>query len=418
MSYSPTGYLAYVIRFIYPDSTAAASQAIQMAAAFSRYIPTTDFYIHDLQEPEVDIRANYPNVADAPLRIKPQHMLRLPSRLYQNGSARYLTFNTLVAWQLRRINSKQRPLLFLRSQLERDYWSAIRAKTPFFKQWRFVYEAHDIAAMPTSVVTEEDPFAVTQGAEGKQRQRLLGALKNFDQIITVTQALADDLQRWTEGLVQPVVVRHASGLPRCTQPPLINLDQPNIMLGYMGTIDEERGVNQLIQAMAYLPASYHLNLVGRVRSGRENQLPTWLTTLLDEPEISQKVTLIPPVPLTEVVTEIDKCDILLQPASKHTISLRYRAPLKLFDYMVRAKPIIAADVPCHREMLTNGRNALFYKNNDVQDLAAKIVAMTETPMLRQKLAEEAWHQSSAYTYIARAEKILEIVNALPEKSVE
>ncbi len=181
-------------------------------------------------------------------------------------------------------------------------------------------------------------------------------------------------------------------------------------MGYIGTIDQYRGVDQLLYAMRLLSKRYVLRLVGRISGGCENgKVPAWLGDLLQDPSIGPKVQLIPPVPTSQVADQIDQCDILLQPASSHILTLRYASPLKAFDYMVLGKPIIAADVPCHRELFRDGVNAILYKHNDVKHLAARITSLAEQPRLANSIARSAWEQSADYTYDARASRILELV---------
>jgi glycosyltransferase involved in cell wall biosynthesis len=235
-------------------------------------------------------------------------------------------------------------------------------------------------------------------------------------IITVTQALANDLRQWGGGNLKTHLVHHASSLPRIPSPPQIHLDQNRqIILGYIGTIDTYRGVDDLLRAMKILPNNYRLRLVGRI-AGKSHvgKNPVWLDNLLQDPEINSKVEIKPFVPLKQVVEQIDQCDIVLQPASEHIITVRYASPIKTFDYMVRGKPIVAADVPCHREVLKDGYNACLFHINDINHLAQNIQNLVENPRLAQKIAHNAWQQSTEFNYDIRAKKILRLVGNIPQ----
>jgi len=142
--------------------------------------------------------------------------------------------------------------------------------------------------------------------------------------------------------------------------PQISSFGEKIVLGYIGTIDQYRGVNVILDAMRLLPKNYILRLVGRVRQERGVD-PNWLTNYMDEPLLAGRVELINAVPIQKVAEEIDRCDLLLQPASHDMIDSRYASPLKSYDYMMRGKPIIAADVPGHHELFRNGENAFLYR---------------------------------------------------------
>lgn len=411
--------IAYVSRVIYPKPVAHALQTIRMAAAFADHTGDAHLFVRGLTTSQEHIRRQYA-IGDSPLRIWSLRANRLPQRLRRYYDHPF-SYNSMIAailglhptwWG----GDGQRKVLFVRSLRELLYWGLARRHLWWMSDWAFVYEAHDVAGLDPSASLEENPFDVPDGSEGRPRQRLLRALCNYDLIVCVTQALADDLRRWTNGTLQPYVVRHASALPRLPRPPELRPFGDRVVLGYIGTIDRERGVDSLIAAMRWLPKQFVLRLVGRIPERRSNgQRPAWLDDLLNEPTIRGKVELVPPVPISQVVQEIDLCDILLQPASDDIISIRYRAPLKLFDYMIRGKPIVAADVACHRELLQDNVNACLYRHGDAQHLAACIMSLVEHPQQAEVIARTAWEQSAEYTYDARARHILELIDEVWER---
>jgi glycosyltransferase involved in cell wall biosynthesis len=156
--------------------------------------------------------------------------------------------------------------------------------------------------------------------------------------------------------------------------------------------------------MRLLPQNYHLRLVGRTRKEKDVD-PDWLVKLLNDPLIKPKVEHINAVPIHQVADQIDLCDIVLLPASNGVIRYRYTSPLKAYDYMVRGKPIVAADVPCHHELLIDGENAALFRL-DPQHLADCIIKLADNPDQQEKIARSGWEQAIDYTYPLRAEKIL------------
>ena len=412
--------IAYVSCLIYPNPAANALQTIQMAAAFANESGDAHLFVHDLAEPEGQVRQQYA-VNGSVLQIWQLHAKGWPAFVYSNGKARFLIYNSALgiilavqpAW---RRTSGERRILFVRSRLEAVYWGLMRPYLPGLRKWTLVYEAHDVAGLRPEAALEENPFDLRDGSEGRRRQRQLRAMQSFDLILCVTQALADDLERWSNGTLQPQLVRHASGLARLQQPPALRPIRDRIVLGYTGTIDRRRGVDVLIKAMPYLPERYELRLVGRTQARTaDGRRPGWLNELLSNPDIGGRVELVQPVAAGRVADEIDRCHIMLQPSSDEIISLRYRAPLKLFDYMVRGKPIVAAGVPCHLELLQDGSNARIYRHGDPENLATCIMSLIEQPRQAKAIARRAWQQSTSYTYDARARRILELVQEVWER---
>ena len=404
--------LAYVSRITYPKSVAHAQQSLLMAAAFARVTGDTHFFVRGVAQtgPKLDVQ-------DSPLQIWSLHTERIPDfiRGYYGHAAVYNSLvAAILAFHLKWMQSSKRKVLFNRGLKEYPYWGLVRPYLPWLRDWLLIYEAHDIAGL------DDLAFGKCETHDGSSTdrhiQRRIRALQNHDLVLCVTQALANDLQNWSNGVLHPHVVRHASPLTRLATPPEVRPSGETVILGYMGTIDRERGVDTLLKAMRLLPAKFRLRLVGlNLNHGNDGTSPNWLTELMADPEIKEKVELISRVPLSQVMQEIDRCDILLQPASDDIISLRYRAPLKLFDYMVRGKPILAADVPCHREMLQDGVNACFYRLNDVTQLVERIQFLANQPRLMESIACKAWEQSADYTYDARARRILELVDEVWER---
>lgn len=406
--------IAYVSRVIYPSSRAHALQTIQMAAAFANRTGDAHLFVRDIAASKEYIRQHY-DINGSPLQIWSLHANRLPMRL-RGVYGLPSIFNSAIATILGlkrtwRLASVRRKVLFNRGIGDFTYWGLMRPHLLGFRKWIFVYEAHDVAGLRPEAALEENPFDLQDGSEGRRRQRQFRAMKNYDLILCVTQVLSDDLKRWSSGRLQPHVVRHASALPRLPRSPELRPFGDRVLLGYIGTIDTYRGIDKLLMAMRFLPENYVLRLVGRVPDRSNNgQDPEWLRDLLHDPDISSKVELFPCVPVHNVVEEIDRCDILLQPASSHILTLRYASPLKSFDYMVRGKPIVAADVPCHRELFQDGVNALLYRYDDVEHIAASIKSMIEQPQRAESIARRAWEQSAEYTYDARARRILDLVD--------
>ncbi|MBN2549569.1 MAG: glycosyltransferase family 4 protein [Anaerolineales bacterium] len=409
--------IAYVSRVIYPSSMAHAAQTLQMAAAFANQTNDTGLFVRDLARLAAEILCNYA-VPETRLHFWSLHANRIPApiRGYYGHTAIY---NSMIAAILAMHPAWRQPkncrkVLFNRGVNDYTYWGLVKPHLSWLREWLLVYEAHDIAGLD-SLARLEQGESGNKESLGKCQHRLQ-VLRNYDLIVCVTQALADDLQRWSNGALQPQVVRHASSLPRLPHPPETHPFGKTVVLGYIGTIDTYRGVDTLLKAMRLLPGTFHLRLVGAIPGYKEDgQYPDWLAVLMNDPEIRDKIELIPRVPLSQVTGEIDRCDILLQTASSHIYTLRYAAPLKSFDYMVRGKPIVAADAPCHRELFQDGVNAQLYRHDDADHLAVTIQSLAAQPEQALAIAAKAWEQSAQYTYPARAQRILELVDEAWER---
>jgi glycosyltransferase involved in cell wall biosynthesis len=226
-------------------------------------------------------------------------------------------------------------------------------------------------------------------------------------VICVTDALTTALAAWSKGEIKPYLIRHASPLPRLSEAPKIKFDE-KITIGYIGQISIYKGVNVILESLRYLPDNFSVRIVGRFPTG-ESVNSEWLFGFRGDHALKGRIEFRDPVPIKQVAEEIDACDILIQPASGDILNTNFEAPLKSYDYMVRGKPIVAADVPCHLELYTDGVNALLY-DTTAEDLALKIKTLAGDPLLAPTIACGAWEQSVDYNYFSRAEKILSLIN--------
>jgi glycosyltransferase involved in cell wall biosynthesis len=278
------------------------------------------------------------------------------------------------------------------------------------RDWIFVYEAHDLQA-----TAEEETY---HGGADVQIARTSRALAHYDLVICMTASLKNDIESLTSGAVRPIVLSLASGIPRLHGGPrsFLRDNTQRVVLGYVGTIDRTHGVDQISRALRFLPDGICLRVVGRpTEEGDARGTPAWLSNLLSDPCIAKKVEFYAPVSYSKVAEEIDKCDLMLLPAGSSLHRSKYVAPLKFFDYMARGKPIIAAGVPAHLELLQDGINARLYRPGDAEHLAACIMAVVNQPEQAEAIARTAWEQSAMYTYDARAQRILELLDELRER---
>lgn len=401
--------IAYVHTMTFPSTEANAADAIWTASALSQHVNTT-FFVPRLTISKAALKALY-NVREMPLRVQPFFLNYLPDRFLLKfgdfyGQALECYFQYHPAWA--RFQGKK--ILYVRHPRMLLFWGQLREHQQWLKRWTLVYESHDPLGLDPIEFQGTNPFDRTRGESGEHARRVLCAAQNFDTIICNTQAQADDLKSWTQDSLQPHFIPIASPLPRLPEPPRLRPFGEKIILGYMGTIDQFRGVHILLQAMRFLPQNYVLRMVGRFRQ-EKNVDPSWLDCYLHDPLIGARVELRRPVPIADIVHEIDQCDILLQPASAHILDAKYATPQKSFDYMMRGKPVVAADVPCHRVLFQEGKMAVFY-TLDPHSLAHCIQNLVAHPDHAERIARAAWEQAANYSLPRRVDQILGLVQSL------
>lgn len=105
-------------------------------------------------------------------------------------------------------------------------------------------------------------------------------------------------------------------------------------------------------------------------------------------------------------------DLLVLPTSgKEAIGRTYTSPLKLFEYMASGTPIIAADVPAIREVLTL-HEAMFFSADDSASLASTISKACEDTESLSGLAASAKNKVLAFTWEKRGKLVLDYIVGL------
>ena len=399
--------VAYIHDVDFPSAEANALDAVWTASALSRKVDTT-FFMPRMKTSKSAFRQYY-DIPASPLHLQSMYLDYLPDRFFiknRNYYEQVLSF--FLRYHPGWMGFQGHKILYIRHPKELLFWGLQREHQKWLQGWILCYESHDPLGLDLSKYHETNPFEIKNGKEGGYIQKVLRGAKNFDLIICNTQVLADDLESWSHNLIRPYFIPIASPLPRLSEPPRIRSFGGKIVLGYIGTIDQYRGVNILLEAMHYLPDNYTLRIVGKFR--QENGVdPNWLSKCMEDPHISTRVEMKGPVPFHDIKKEIDQCDIVLQPASTDILDSRYATPQKSFDYMVRGKPIVAGDVPCHRELFQNGKTASLY-HLDPQSLADCVVNLVKEPAMAEQIARGAWEQSATYNFTRRTDDILSLVD--------
>jgi glycosyltransferase involved in cell wall biosynthesis len=393
----------------FPCGEANAFDAVWSASALAERVDTT-FFMRSLGVSDAAFRGYY-YVPDTRLRLHSMRLNYLPDRV----QIRFPNYFEWILSKYFRFNSEWagfpgRKVLYVRDPMQMMYLGLLRQRQPWFRNWVLYYEAHDTLGIDYHEFCGSNPFDLKDGPEGEFRQKILQAALQFDIITCNTQILAGDIRAWTGGRLQPRFVTLASPLPRPESPPRIPGFGEKVTLGYIGSIDLFRGVNMLLEAMRLLPERFVLRIVGRFHQEKGVD-PGWLDRLMADPQIARRVELNVEEPIRDLLGEIERCDIMIQPASNDVIDARYLSPQKSFGYMVRGKPIVAGDVPCHRELFHDGRSAALYELSPAS-LAECIINLVEHPAQAERIARAAWEQAADYSFVRRADDMISAVRSV------
>jgi glycosyltransferase involved in cell wall biosynthesis len=141
--------------------------------------------------------------------------------------------------------------------------------------------------------------------------------------------------------------------------------------------------------------------------GRPDDIKFW-----NQKAASDNITFTGFIPNRDLPLYQSAADILLMPYSRSIMgssgaadSASVASPMKMFEYMAAGRAIVSADLPVIREVL-NEQNAFFCEPDHVGAWTSAVEALLNDESKRDALSEQAKQDVQGYTWLARAERIL------------
>jgi len=268
----------------------------------------------------------------------------------------------------------------------------------FLLRWRnwfkmpIVFEAHEVFHLTT-----DRPGKARQIKEQEKR-----VYKHLDGVIAISEGLAEHLQELFSIHVPMEVI-----------PDGVNLDFFRIKRDIfekgkiicVSHLYPWKGVDILIQAMSYLP-EWRLHLVGGGKKEIEE-----LKKMAKKLGVNDQIVFHGQVSLYQVREQLANAQVAVLPFTKKNIAARYSSPLKLFEYMAAALPIVASDLPSIREILQDGVNAILVEPENPQALAEGIRRISSAEIM-MKLSHKAAEDAQKFTWKMRAERIFRFLEKI------
>ena len=196
----------------------------------------------------------------------------------------------------------------------------------------------------------------------------------LESVFTVNDSIAE-LYRSDYG-VRPQVVRN---IPLSVHTPVhpasradLELSDSDYVLINQGTgINIDRGMEELLEAMALLSDDVHLLLVGK-----GDVLPK-LKELSKQLKVSERVHFIPPQPYELMMGFTRMADLGVSLDKDTNINYRFSLPNKLFDYIRAGIPILASNLPEVSRIVQGYSVGELVENHNPETLARAVLSMKE-----------------------------------------
>jgi glycosyltransferase involved in cell wall biosynthesis len=184
------------------------------------------------------------------------------------------------------------------------------------------------------------------------------------------------------------------------------LPEKAFIVGYAGrlhTMGMSKGVDHLIEAIRLVgDPEWVFYLVGGPHDWVDRYREQWVKSGLPPENWIATGT----VPADHIPLHLAAFDVCTMPLPWTDHFAYYTSSLKLFEYMVSDRVILATDLPCTAEVIHHNQSAILAKPDDPAALAEGLRRLSGDGELRIRLAAQARKDVAQYEWETRARLIL------------
>ena len=234
-----------------------------------------------------------------------------------------------------------------------------------------VYDARDIYLDAGNLARLSGPMRWLVGRAER------GWARRASRVITVNRPYAEVMAgRWR--VDEPLIVmncsyRYEPPSPRARRfHDALGLDPTTRVVVYQGGFSRDRGIEQLIAAIADVPDAT-LVLLGY------GSLQAELDRVAADPATGGRVRILPAVPPTELLDWIASADVVAMPIQPTTLNHRLTTPNKLFEALAAGVPVVASDLPGMAPIVRETGCGVLVDPTDPTAIAAALREVLATP---------------------------------------
>jgi glycosyltransferase involved in cell wall biosynthesis len=166
----------------------------------------------------------------------------------------------------------------------------------------------------------------------------------------------------------------------------LGIPQQATVFGYVGSMPQYEGLDDLVEAAARLKAETRDPLYCLL-VGDGDQLEA-LKRTAQQRDVDDRVLFAGRVPYDEVSRYYAAIDIMVFPRKPQPVT-EIVSPIKPFEAMAMAKPIIASNVAALAEIILHRETGLLFNKGDTNQLAARMADLARDVELRLRLGRSA-----------------------------
>jgi glycosyltransferase involved in cell wall biosynthesis len=272
----------------------------------------------------------------------------------------------------------------LRSQLSASSFQLSYTRTP--------------ALLPTLIASKIPTILELHTLPNRGRAAFVDHCNKCALVVCLTTPMKTELVSWGVDAQKVIVEGDAVDLEKFASMPA-HTKSDAFTVGYAGsfkTMGHDKGVGLIIDAVHQLQSRGE-KIAKKLAGGPAGviQDPDYVG-YLDQSQLLQMYA---------------SCDALIYPAPKsgHPYFLRDTSPLKIFEYMAAARPIIAADLPPVHDILDDS-TAYFFEPGNAADLARVLEHIMDHRDEAEKKAQKARKTVENHTWENRMKRIMDALS--------
>lgn len=220
-----------------------------------------------------------------------------------------------------------------------------------------------------------------KAAHRKEKNKLAAA----DKVFVVSSALSDFLIVRYQCNADKIVLQ-----PNCINPASVQTDESFIhklktthnlygksIVGFVGSIFPHHGVDVMIEGFSMLAKQYPQMVLIIVGDG---SIVQQLKSITETAQLQDRVLFLGKQPHQDIYNYISLMDICIMAKSNW-----YGSPIKIFEYGILGKPVIAPDTIPVRDVMDNGTHGLLIETT-AGEVAGAIIKLIENRDLRDSVA--------------------------------
>lgn len=206
------------------------------------------------------------------------------------------------------------------------------------------------------------------------------ALRAARTVIAVSSPMAEQVRHLAgrDALVVPNGADPARFDPSSVEPRTGPWSGPGLVLGWSGGLRQWHGLDLLLEALALLPATVRLLVVG------DGPARPAVEARAAQLGITNRVFITGLVPRDAMPSYVAAMDVGVVADERTGVA----SPMKLLEYMAMAKAVVAPDLPNIRDVVTDDRTGLLFQPGRADDLG-KAVGRLEAGSARARLGHAA-----------------------------